>query len=102
MTNKQREAIKIVLQQHLEGHLNAEETLTIIDSIVGEMPQVQYVPYQPIDLSPKPWDNRPYYQNPNDIFRVTCEQGGVIVGHTDAPNGSSVTTEENVTRYYTK
>lgn len=101
MTDKQREATKIVLQQCSEGHLDADEALTIIDSIVGEMPQVQYVPYQPIDLSPKPWDNRPYYQNPNE-FRVTCEQGGVTVGHTDTPNGSSVTTEENVTRHYTK
>lgn len=44
MTDKQREATKIVLQQCSEGHLDAEEALTIIDSIVGEPPQVQYVP----------------------------------------------------------
>ena len=102
MTDKQREATKIVLQQCSEGHLDADEALTIIDSIVGEPPQVQYVPYQPIDLTPKPWDNKPYYQNPHDVFRVTCEQGSVTVGHSDNPNGSSVTTEENVTRHYTK
>jgi hypothetical protein len=102
MTDKQREATKIVLQQYSEGHLDAEEALTIIDSIVGEQPQVQYVPYQPLDLTPKPWDNKPYFQNPNDIFRVTCEHDAVTVGHTDNPNGSSVTAEDNVTRHYTK
>ena len=101
MTDKQREATKIVLQQCSEGHLDAEEALTIIESIVGETPQVQYVPYQPIDLSPKPFDNRPYYQNPNE-FRVTSEKGSTAVGYADTPNGSSVTTEENVTRHYTK
>lgn len=101
MTDKQREATKIVLQQCSEGHLDAEEALTIIDSIVGEPPQVQYVPYQPIDLTPKPLDNRPYYQNPNE-FRVTCEKGSAAVGYAGDPNGSSVTTEENVTRHYTK
>lgn len=101
MTDKQREATKIVLQQCSEGHLDAEESLKIIDSIVGGMQQVQYVPYQPIDLSPKPWDNRPHYQNPNDIFRVTCEQGGVTEQYTDTPNGSSVTTKGNVTMHCT-
>lgn len=104
MTDKQREAIKIVLQQCSEGHLDAEETLKIIDLIVGEIPQVQYVPYQPIDLSPNPWDNRPYYQNPNDMFTVTsvtCEQGSITVDNTDTPNGSSVTTKGNVAMHYT-
>lgn len=102
MTDKQQESIKIVLQQCSEGHLDAEETLKIIDSIVGGTPQVQFVPYQPIDLSPNPWDNRPYYQKPNDIYRVTCEQGGVTVRYADTPNGSSVTTKGDVTMHYTK
>ena len=37
MTDKQREAIKIVLQQCWEGYLVAEDALIIIDSIVGEI-----------------------------------------------------------------
>lgn len=40
MTDKQREAIKIVIQRCSEGYLDAEETLIIIDSIIGEPPQV--------------------------------------------------------------
>ena len=97
MNDKQREATKIVLQQCSEGHLDAEETLKIIDTIFGEIPQAQYVPYQPIDLSPKPWDT-------NDMFTVTsvtCEQGGMTVDNTDTPNGSSVTTKGNVAMHYT-
>ena len=44
MTDKQKEAVKIILAQCYEGHLDADEALTIIDSIVGE-PQIQYIPW---------------------------------------------------------
>ena len=101
MTDKQREATKIVLQQCSKGHLDAEESLKIIDSIVSGMPQEPYVPDQSIDSSPTSWDYRPYYQIPNNIYSVTYEQGGVTVGHTDTPNGGSVTTKGNVAMHYT-
>ena len=77
MTDKQREATKIVLQQCSEGHLDADEALTIIDSIVGE-PQIQYIP---LATDPKPtWPTSPIITYgtgdpapPADQFRVTCD-----------------------------
>ena len=77
MTEKQQAAVKIVLAQCYEGHLDADEALTIIDSIVGE-PQVQYIPWT---TDPKPmWPTSPIITYgtgepapPADQFRVTCD-----------------------------
>jgi hypothetical protein len=102
MTDKQREAIGLVLEQVERGHIDTARALTIIDSIVGEQSQVTYVPYQPVEVRPAyPWNDKILYQVPNGLFRVTCKQDDPTVRHTDCPNGIGATTLENVKAYYT-
>ena len=75
MTDKQREATKIVLQQVFDSNLDFEEALTILDSIIGEPTKVEYVP-QPTF----PWTTpiQPYYGGTGapefqPPYKVTCE-----------------------------
>ena len=74
MTEKQKEEVKIVLKQCQEGHLDVEEAMTLIDSIIGESSHIQYVP-QPTfpwttPLQPYYGTGAPEFQPP---YRVTCE-----------------------------
>ena len=63
MTEKQKQAIKIVLTQCNSSHLDVDEALELIESIVGENEQtvtapITYpVPYPVIvpDITPQPW-----------------------------------------------
>ena len=60
MTDKQREAVGIVLQQCYEKFLDVEAALTLIDAII-ETAQVQITPPE---LSPKVWyQNKVWSQN---------------------------------------
>ena len=72
MTDKQKEAIKIVLRKYSERHLSNEEAINIIDAIIGEQ-QIQYMP-QPITFHDieREIDNHHHPFIPP--YEVTCEQ----------------------------
>lgn len=99
MTDKQKQAVELLnsirSKKDAEGTeiMTAEEYLTLLEFIIGEQPQQQitYVPYTP-DITPH-WPCQPlqpYYQNPADIFRVTCDgshQTSTFSVHNDKKEG---------------
>jgi len=99
MTDKQKQAVELLNRLHGQGPkagelLTDEEYYFLLDFIIGEQPQQQitYVPYTP-DLTPH-WPCQPlqpYYQNPADIFRVTCggefTQTSTFSVHNDKKEG---------------
>lgn len=52
MTDKQKEAIKIVLDSVNSGFLGCDNALTIIEGIVDKESNIQYIPYPE---SPSPY-----------------------------------------------
>ena len=60
MTDKQKEAIKIVLTQCNNSHLDVDESLELIESIIGEKeqivtPQITYPVIMPGETHQQPW-----------------------------------------------
>ena len=84
MTDKQKQAVELLNsirgKKDSDGEqvMNAEEYLTLLEFIIGEQPQPQYIPYTP-DITPH-WPCQPIiplYQttNPGDFpqpYQVTC------------------------------
>ena len=93
MTDKQKQAVELLNRLHGQGPkadelITDEEYYFLLDFIIGEQPQQQitYVPYTP-DITPL---LHPYYQNPADIFRVTCDgshQTSTFSVHNDKKEG---------------
>ena len=54
MTNKQKEAIKVVLDSVNSGFLGCEAALVIIEGIVDGVINYQYIPYTPSYPNPNP------------------------------------------------
>ena len=74
MTDKQKEALELIIRERSNGHLIDAEFYTLLDFIIEEK-QVTYIPQPTI-----PWttpDIRPYYGTGDPVtfppYRVTCE-----------------------------
>lgn len=44
MTEKQKEAIKVILELHKEGDISSEQVLTIVDAFIESTPKITYIP----------------------------------------------------------
>ena len=79
MTDKQKEALELVLDKLIENAIDTKDAMILIESIVEPQTQIQYVPYyQPYTVEPiKPWwlDNQPYCQDPTKMFRINPNDG---------------------------
>jgi len=78
MTDKQKEALKAVLELHRESKMNDEQVLTVIEALTENTPTIQYAPW-PVDTPHPltyPWIT--YKNEPSDIewmkFTTTCKQ----------------------------
>lgn len=106
MTDKQKEAVELLNsirgKKDSDGEqvMNAEEYLTLLEFIIGEQPQITYVPYTP-DITPH-WPYQPlqpYYHTtpfwqtstpgdwPPSPYQVTCEQTSTFSVHNDKKEG---------------
>ena len=81
MTDKQKEAITLLnnlrspMNPSEKPSITEDEYYTLLEFIIGEQPQPQvtFVPYTPSTTPSYPWQTGPMYQNPADMFRVTCD-----------------------------
>ena len=44
MTEKQKEALKVILELHKEGDISSEQVLTVVDAFIESTPKITYIP----------------------------------------------------------
>ena len=55
LTDKQKEALKAVLELHRDGKMNDEQVLTVIEALTESVPNPVPVPHSPIWPELSPW-----------------------------------------------
>lgn len=77
LTEKQKEALKAVLELHRENKMTDEQVMTVIEAVTENTPSVQYVPWTIEQPQRIPWMtfHNEFYPD-SQKFMSTCTKDG--------------------------